>query len=118
MGTSAQGERAQTGPSSQHTFLLPFVPWPRAHAWALLPFSLVSPIPFGVNHPRHDPQGDDGAASPSGSPGQACQARCARRSQGSCLHRRHGYLSLKARESTGQPSGAIPGSGARTGLWT
>lgn len=77
----------------------PLSPGPRSCAWALLPFSPVSPIPFGVNHHRHDPQGHGGAASSRDSPGQALQARCARRSQGSCLHCRHGYLSLKARAS-------------------
>ena len=95
MGTSAQGERAQTGPSLRHTSLLPFAPRPGACTWALLPFSLLSPIPFGVKHPP----GDDGAASPWGSPGQASPVHCARRSQGSCLHRGHGYLSLKPWDS-------------------
>lgn len=87
----------------------PLSPGLRSCAWALLPFSPVSPIPFGVNHHRHDPQGHGGWSCffPGfpwpGPPGALCQAVPGK------------LFTLQARlskpESTGQPGGAIPGSG-------
>lgn len=64
----------------------------------MLPFSLVSSIPFGAKRPRRDPRGYDGAAAPGGCPGPASWASSTRRSQGRCLHCES--ITLRESEST------------------